>query len=342
MALNVKVALLICLGFIGGMCWLVNRVAAPLLPAPAPLVARGAVQSPLVAAGSPVQPGSEITEHFAHTSAVSRAATAELVPADPAAFAVHRPVAPPPELPPVLARVGVREDFAAGALTEDDFAAVPDAVQAPLAYAASDDAPPTVPVAVLAADAQILEAELPDEFSREDVVYVAVIEEPRAGGDEPAAQVAQAESLEPPAGRTYRVRAGDSLSRILLREWGVADAQAISALLAVNPKVRDRRNYTIRVGETLIVPTRQAALAHLERTLADAGRRVATAESLRATRSGRVYRVRRNDTLVKIAELELKDPNRWTDIARLNGLKDADKIVPGIELILPEPSRSEI
>ena len=41
MALSEKVALLGCLGFIFGMCWLVTLVARPMVDLPTPLVARG-------------------------------------------------------------------------------------------------------------------------------------------------------------------------------------------------------------------------------------------------------------------------------------------------------------
>ncbi|MBB4785807.1 LysM peptidoglycan-binding domain-containing protein [Streptomyces rapamycinicus] len=44
----------------------------------------------------------------------------------------------------------------------------------------------------------------------------------------------------------------------------------------------------------------------------------------------------RGDTLWSIAASKLGDGARWPEIAKLNGLKDADQIVPGQKLKLPK------
>lgn len=51
--------------------------------------------------------------------------------------------------------------------------------------------------------------------------------------------------------------------------------------------------------------------------------------------SGRTYVVKRGDTLSKIALRELGKASRWPEIARLNGLRDPNRITPGQRLRLP-------
>lgn len=51
--------------------------------------------------------------------------------------------------------------------------------------------------------------------------------------------------------------------------------------------------------------------------------------------SGRVYVVKSGDTLSKIAQRELGKWSRWPEIARLNNLRDPNKIRPGQRLRLP-------
>lgn len=51
--------------------------------------------------------------------------------------------------------------------------------------------------------------------------------------------------------------------------------------------------------------------------------------------SGRVYTVRKGDTLSKIAQQQLGKASRWPEIAKLNNLRDPDRIYPGQRLRLP-------
>lgn len=51
--------------------------------------------------------------------------------------------------------------------------------------------------------------------------------------------------------------------------------------------------------------------------------------------SGRVYVVKSGDTLSRIAQQQLGKANRWPEIARLNGLRDPNKLTVGQRLRLP-------
>lgn len=51
--------------------------------------------------------------------------------------------------------------------------------------------------------------------------------------------------------------------------------------------------------------------------------------------SGRTYKVKAGDTLSKIAQAQLGKASRWPEIARLNSLRDPDKITVGQTLRLP-------
>lgn len=53
------------------------------------------------------------------------------------------------------------------------------------------------------------------------------------------------------------------------------------------------------------------------------------------TASGRTYTVRAGDTLSRIAQRELGDAARWPELARLNNLRDPDRIQAGQTLRLP-------
>jgi LysM domain len=51
--------------------------------------------------------------------------------------------------------------------------------------------------------------------------------------------------------------------------------------------------------------------------------------------SGKTYIVRSGDNLSKIAQSQLGKASRWPEIARLNGLRDPDKVTAGQRLRLP-------
>lgn len=51
--------------------------------------------------------------------------------------------------------------------------------------------------------------------------------------------------------------------------------------------------------------------------------------------SGKTYTVKRGDTLSRIAQTQLGKASRWPELARLNGLRDPNKLTPGQRLRLP-------
>lgn len=295
MALNVKLAMLICLGFTSGMCWLVQQAARPIVELPSPVEPVAAWSHPQPA--PPAEPR-ELARRFEQDSPVVVAAArrerllAEAVAPPPrielAGFALHRPGSPASQRAAKQGGVVVA------------------AAARPRGPKRSTGRP--VPLAL--------------------VIPTAVVS---GGGSDEAARAAQpAQAAEPatPGYRTIRVRKGETLMKILRRELGRDDAAALAAVLKANPQLRGRA-HRILVGEQIRLPVAGSQAA-----------RGPVARSPRAAAGGgllavRWYVVRKHDSLAAIARRKLGDPNRWREIARLNGLRDADRIYPGMKLRLP-------
>jgi len=155
------------------------------------------------------------------------------------------------------------------------------------------------------------------------------------------------------------VQRGDSLSRIARRIWGSDQRAYIQILLEANPRVA-RRGGHLLAGEPLVIPGGRGGVSELSAARADsslpaskppaatggndsalrsakAARASQGAQATRggASRSVRSYTIRSGDSLQGIAERVLKDANRWREIARLNGLKDVNRLMPGTRLRLP-------
>jgi nucleoid-associated protein YgaU len=109
--------------------------------------------------------------------------------------------------------------------------------------------------------------------------------------------------------RTYKVKRGDSLSKIAEQQLG--DADRWPELFVLN-RAQIRHRDRITVGQVLILPATPLQPAP------------------------RLYKVRRGDTLSKIAEQQLGSANRWPEIFRLNRdiISDPDRITPGQLLII--------
>lgn len=311
--LNVKAALVICSGFISGLCWLVSQVALPVAAATPrlpelvvlstsdaetppevarPLTPTGAARS--FARQSPFQ-----TQAVANRSAEPRLAVAHLTP----------PVERPPVALPPLARPPAAEE---ALLAQAPEPALPESgVAAPM-------------LAAVAASGAGGEDEVLDRRRRRQNAQV----------------VAQP--------RRYTVRKGDSLSKIAVREWSSKDYKLVELLIAANPKLGTRPDRVLE-GEELIIPVRAAAqsvlrgddptpiLADLSTRRAGAeGRLVAASTSPpRETAAVRWYTIRKSDSLISIARRLLDDGRRWPEIAEINGLKRPDRITPGMKLRLP-------
>jgi nucleoid-associated protein YgaU len=98
----------------------------------------------------------------------------------------------------------------------------------------------------------------------------------------------------------------------------------------------------IVVGEELTIPD----LASAKEGHAAAARRPtiklvsdsrARADSRRVAKTTKVrwYTIRKRDCLASIARRYLNDHRRWREIAELNDLRNADRIIPGTRIKLP-------
>ena len=159
---------------------------------------------------------------------------------------------------------------------------------------------------------------------------------------------------------------GESLYSICKQEYG--DGSLVDALARYNKSAvpdprRIRKGVTIRVPpvETLrggkaprasseVARTDAPAMAASELVAVEARDTVGTdrrvdvietpAPSTRSTDSGRVYVVKKGDTLTSIAQRELGSKGRWKDIVAANGgsLKDPAALSPGMKIRIPSRS----
>jgi nucleoid-associated protein YgaU len=325
MALSTKVAFSTCVTFIFGMCWLVNSVARPLVEMPAPFVVRGpdkpgAVVPALATnrASRPARPAVvTVAGRFARPSPVKANANGEQPRADALVAAVALPHETEFEAPL----------FAPVCLPEAMLAASPDERhQEPAGDSQSPPAEVPIPAAIVAdqpAPEIIVLGTSLDELERTE------IESPSAlalSGDRPADAVTE-----------YKVQRGDTLVKIMRRLWNSDDPRLLKALLAANPKVAKRRD-RIFVGEVLNIPAVDGTPEAPAIALA-AGRDENPAQTL-ASASDNLpkcswYTIRKHDSLTKIARRVLNDEHRWREIAKLNRLRNADRILPGRRIKLP-------
>jgi nucleoid-associated protein YgaU len=112
-----------------------------------------------------------------------------------------------------------------------------------------------------------------------------------------------------PPSRTYTVKRGDTLSGIAQKQLG--DANRWPEIFVLN-RAQIRHRDLIAVGQVLTLPVTPLQPPP------------------------KLYKVRRGDTLSKIAEQQLGDANRWPEIFRLNRdiISDPDRITPGQVLVI--------
>lgn len=313
MALSGKVALLTSLGFIFGMSWLVSLVTLPMVELPTPLIVRGpeapgrgsavyaaAVESRLDRRGSPAV----VAGCFECASVLEveaqrdepEGATLVVAEALPPVRGSAEAALPPLYVPeaPVVALVEEPAALVGAANSVMTVTSIPEAI---IASAPSSGAS----------------------------LLAALLPEPEAD------EFADPEQATPTMKR-YKVKRGDTLVRIIRREWNRDDEASLRVLLAANPQVVKRRN-RIYPGELLNIPDpdsapRAPAVAH-----------AGTAAS--NEKDGiRWYTIRKRDSLASIARRELKDTERWREIATLNRLRNVHKILPGMRIKLP-PIRTD-
>jgi LysM repeat protein len=122
-------------------------------------------------------------------------------------------------------------------------------------------------------------------------------------------------------GRHHVVRAGDDLWSLAERYYG--DGRDWRKIAAANPKILTGGPDRLQIGWRLKIPD-------LDDEAAD--------------KAGKVITVRRGDTLSSIAERELGEASRWTDLYRANRgrLSDPDELAVGVRLVLPRPKEPEV
>jgi nucleoid-associated protein YgaU len=136
-----------------------------------------------------------------------------------------------------------------------------------------------------------------------------------------------------PAGRTYSVRAGDTLSEIAQRELG--SSRRWPEIVAANPGLAPA---TLRSGTSIRIPGAASAAASesAPRTASAPAKPKPGAED--APKAGATWKVGTGENLWRIAERALGDGKRWGEIAKLNPRVDPDKLLLGQVLKLPAGS----
>jgi nucleoid-associated protein YgaU len=321
MALSTKLAMLTCLGFTAGMCWLVSLVARPIVEMPTPLVARGpAVPAETVFVSDDRSREARMVARFARPSPLE---SAEPPVRDARVALVVAAQLPPlvepdtPSLPPLQvpdAPVVALADRLEAAIVPEIVAAEPSGGPVEIPKAIIGDRPPQRPL-----------------------MLAALTRDAEAGdGARPA------EPEPDPAQRTYRkykVRSGDTLVKILRRHFRSDDQEALNVLLAANPQVAQRRD-RIFPGEYLNIPDLHGPDAAPAVARSMSGGPVADG---RAPRSAKVryYKIQKRDSLASIARRFLNDERRWPEIAKLNEMRNADKVMPGMLIKLPVPPSND-
>jgi LysM repeat protein len=131
------------------------------------------------------------------------------------------------------------------------------------------------------------------------------------------------ETAEPDASQ-YVLRRGDDLTRVSAR-YG----SSVAAILAANGLSDPNRVYA---GQTLVIPNTATAAAPVDPTAADqtmATEATATADADAST----TYTVKRGDSAIRIARRFGVDEN---DLLAANGINDADRILIGQRLTIPD------
>jgi nucleoid-associated protein YgaU len=117
---------------------------------------------------------------------------------------------------------------------------------------------------------------------------------------------------------TYRVQSGDTLMGISRKLFN-GDPQYWDEIAELNGI---KAPYTIRPGQELKVPKKGTETAQ-------------TAVQPQAVTTSKTYEVQSGDCLMGIARKRLGDPQRWREIADLNGIGPPYTIHPGDELKIP-------
>jgi nucleoid-associated protein YgaU len=181
-------------------------------------------------------------------------------------------------------------------------------------------------------------AEVQPEWPSPLMVLQAASTPDEHGQAQPAEHLA-ADQQAAPAVKRYKVRKGDSLTKIARREWNSDAKHLVQLLIEANPQLRKRPDLVF-VGQELIIPdpTASPALARSPATVGESEPTLAAADNTpksSETRKLRWYTIRKRDSLAAIARRFLQDAERWREIAELNQLREPNRILPGMRIRLP-------
>ena len=147
------------------------------------------------------------------------------------------------------------------------------------------------------------------------------------------ASAAPAESPSPPV-RRYRVKNGDTLSRIAREQYGSRSRRIIDALFGANRSVLSSPD-EVRVDQELVLPVieglRPSATSPAKNTEAE------PEPPPKPKQRYRYYQVKKGDRYVTIAREQLGSAAKWKEIAELNVdiFPDPAKIRHGVRIRLP-------
>lgn len=125
--------------------------------------------------------------------------------------------------------------------------------------------------------------------------------------------------LSRPATTTYKIKKGDTLGLIAQRQLG--SARLVGRIKELNPGVDENK---LQIGKPLILPPRAEEAPKQE-------------SPNKAVASGayRTYRVRKGDSLEKIAQSQLGSRSRWVDVRKMNPNVDPRRMQIGGTIKLP-------
>ena len=140
----------------------------------------------------------------------------------------------------------------------------------------------------------------------------------------------KAEFARPPAGRSYEVRSGDTLSVIAQRELGTY--KRWPEIRALNGDLDPAR---LRAGMKLRLPPRDAnAAKKLVAQSAQPAKKKPAPQRPKVNGQGS-YTVQSGDILGVIAQRELGSARRWPEIVALNPGLDPERLIVGARLRMP-------
>ena len=313
MTLSVKAAMMICIGCVGGISWLVHGIepaddwqTSPLVISENPVaLARQYVEPELAMPVATADPQENWDRRFATPNAFDRELAARTESAKMIDVALLP--APTPEegnnTPELAYAVGPEPG---------EQSVTPIDTPAPLGEYATGP--------VVAGEPTLMDEPV---AASEPVVAGEVV---LAADVEPAEDQSAVLEL-----RDYRVVRGDTLLKIMDREWTTREVRVLELLVQLNPQLRGRQGH-ILVGEELSLPDN----ATVERVLAGDWPTELSGDVERTTLADvRWYTIRRNDSLSSIARQHLHDARRWREILELNESLDPDRIFPGTRIKLP-------